>query len=202
MRYSRQSWVLGAASLLGACTASTVVEPFNRPDAAQVDYSFVSPNADFGKYTALLLNPLEIYYPDNAPEPPAEDLNRLRQYFREAFLAAMGDDYRLTTLPAEDVLRVNAQIIDLKIVGERGTYQPSAKLREVVTAGELTFLMELQDSVSRTTLARAGDNTSTGQLAAPAGQDASWDQVRAAAERWAGLFRAFLDRNLQAARRG
>jgi hypothetical protein len=201
MRYSRQLLLIAMATLVGACSASTTVEPFQRPDTAQVDYSFVSPNADFGKYTALLLYPLEIYYPNNAPQPPPEDLDRLRQYFREAFLAALRNDYRLTTLAAEDVLRVNAQIIDLKIVGERGTYQPSEKLREIVAAGELTFLMELQDSMTRTTLARAGDNTATGQLAAPAGQDASWDQVRVAAERWAGLFRAFLDRNVQGARR-
>ena len=202
MCHARVSLLLvGTSLLLAACSGTSVVDPYVRPDTAQVDYSFVSPNANFGKYTALLLFPLEIYYPDNAPQPPAEDLVMLRQYFREAFLAALKNDYRLTTAAAPDVLRVNAQIIDLKIVGERGTFEPSEKLREVVAAGELTFLMELQDSVSRDTLARAGDNTGTTQIVAP-GQDASWDQVRAAAERWAGLFRAFLDRNVQGARRG
>jgi len=60
--------------------------------------------------------------------------------------------------------------------------------------------MELQDAATGMTLARAADDTGTAELASPTGQDTSWNQVRAAAERWASRFRAFLDRNLQSDR--
>jgi hypothetical protein len=102
----------------------------NRPATAKVDYAFLSPNADFSKYRTLILSQLEVYYPDSIPQP--EDLDRLRQYFREAILAAFGNDFEITFEPAPETLRVNAQIIDLKIVGAQGTYQPSSRRREVV----------------------------------------------------------------------
>jgi hypothetical protein len=133
------------------------------------------------------------------PQPPASDLDQLRQYFREAFLAEIGDDYRIVNTTGPEVLRVTAQIIDLKIVGAGGTYEPSARLREVVAAGELTLVMELQDSVTERALVRAADTTSTANPAATS-READWDNVRQAAERWAEMFRRFLDMNLQGAR--
>jgi len=184
---------------LAACATTTVVEPFYRPATAQIDYAFLSPDADFGRYSRLQVTPLEIYYPDDVPQPPQADLDQLRSYFREAFLAAVGEDYELIYEPAPDALRVQAQIIDFKLIGMDGTYEPSARLRSLVANGELTFLMELQDSVSGRTLVRAGDTTQT-----PAAERddtaASWAAVRVAAERWAQLFRAFLDANLRAGR--
>ena len=76
----------GSILILGACTTTTIVEPFYRPEGAQVERSFVSPTADFSIYTKLLAEPLEIYYPDNAPTPDEADLERLRTIFRDAFL--------------------------------------------------------------------------------------------------------------------
>ncbi len=75
-----------------------------------------------------MAQPLEIYYPDNAPEPNEEDLNRLRQSFRDAFLAELGDDYEIVQEPGPDVLTVLAQIIDLKITGALGTYEATGRL--------------------------------------------------------------------------
>jgi hypothetical protein len=189
---------LGAAALT-ACTSTTIVEPFYRPPTAQVEFSMLSPDADFSKYRSIQLTPLGIYHPDDVPQPPAADLDRLRQYFREAFLAALGDDYRIVSTTGPEVVRVNAQIIDLKIVGAGGTYDPGARLREVVAAGELTLVMELQDSATGRALARAADTTSTANPAATS-READWDNVRQAAERWAEMFRQFLDTNLQGAR--
>ena len=190
--------VLGA-SALAACTSTTIVEPFYRPPTAQVEFAMLSPDADFGKYKSIQLTPLGIYYPDDVPQPPAADLARLRRYFREAFLAAIDDDYRIVNTTGPEVMRVTAQIIDLKIVGAGGTYEPGARLREVVAAGELTLVMELQDSVTERALVRAADTTSTANPAATS-READWDNVRAAAERWAEMFRQFLDMNLQGAR--
>jgi hypothetical protein len=188
-----------SATALTACTSTTIVEPFYRPPTAQVEYVALSPDADFSKYKSIQLTPLGVYFPDNVPQPPAADLDRLRQYFREAFLAEIGNDYRIVSTTGPEVLRVNAQIIDLKIVGAGGTYEPSARLREVVAAGELTLVMELQDSITERALVRAADTTSTANPAATS-READWDNVRQAAERWAEMFRQFLDMNLQGAR--
>ena len=91
-------WLFPAGlSLCTACTTTTVVEPFFRPPDAQVEQAYVSPDADFSIYTKLMADPLEIYYPENAPQPSEEELERLRQSFRDAFLTEIGDDYHRRT---------------------------------------------------------------------------------------------------------
>jgi hypothetical protein len=179
-----------------ACSTTTVVEPFYRPSSAQVDYAFASPNGDFGAYSRLQVTPLEIYYPNDAPQPSRADLDRLRAYFRNAFLEEIGDDYEIIYEPAADALRVQAQVIDFKLTGAYGEYEPSNRLRQLVANGELTFLMELQDSQTGRTLARAGDTTQT-PIEERADLEASWESVRLVAQHWAALFRRFLDANLR-----
>ena len=194
--------VLGLAVMqLTACSTTTIVEPFYRPEGARVEQAYISPDADFSIYTKLLAQPLEIYYPDNAPEPNEEDLNRLRQSFRDAFLAELGDDYEIVQEPGPDVLTVLAQIIDLKITGALGTYEATGRLRELVTKGQMTFMMELRDSRTGRVLARAGE-TEDGASTSVSAAEASWAEVDAAAQRWAGLFRSWLDENLGVSRTG
>jgi hypothetical protein len=197
MRYELL-WALIAGAVLAsaaACTSTTIVEPFYRPPDAQIEDAFVSPFADFTAYTKLMSRPLEIYYPDNAPAPSQDDLDRLRGIFREAFLAELGDDYEIVDEPGAGVMLVIAQIIDLKVLGPRGTYEPSGRLREVVARGQLTLLMELRDSVTGDVLGRAGE-ADGGSATTISDQAASWAQVEDAARRWARLFKRFLDANL------
>ena len=189
------------SGMLQACSTTTVVEPFYRPPNAQVEFAFLSPDADFSIYRRLQLTPLEIYYPNDVPQPSETDLDRLRTYFREAFLGVLGEDYEIIYEPAADALRVHAQIIDLKLTGADGTFEPGQRLRQLVSSGELTFLMELQDSMTGRTLARAGDSTRTA-VTEPAGAIAAWEDVRASAQHWAELFRAFLDANFRGDRAG
>ncbi len=183
------------ALLLTACSTTTIVEPFYRPESARVEQAFVSPDADFSIYTKLLAQPLEIYYPDNAPAPSEEELDRLRQIFRDAFLAELDDDYEIVQEPGPDVLTVLAQIIDLKVTGAIGTFEPNGRLQYLVTKGQLTFLMEVRDSLTDRVLARAGE-TEDGTATSLTEVEASWAEVDVAAQRWAGLFRSWLDENL------
>lgn len=53
--------------------------------------------------------------------------------------------------------------------------------------------MEMSDSVSGQVLARAGDKSSD---ISGDGDGATWDDVRCAAEYWAGIFRDWLDNSL------
>jgi hypothetical protein len=180
---------------LTACSTTTIVEPFYRPEGARVEQAYISPDADFSVYTKLLAQPLEIYYPDNVPAPSDEDLDRMRQIFRDAFLTELGDDYEIVEEPGPDVLTVLAQIIDLKITGAIGTYETTGRLRELVTKGQLTFLMEFRDSQTNRVLARAGE-TEDGASTSLTAAEASWAEVDVAAQRWARLFRDWLDENL------
>ena len=186
----------GCIFLLSACATTTIVEPFYRPGNALVEHSYVSPTADFSLYTKLLAEPLEIYYPDNAPEPDEADLERLRAIFRDAFLPKL-EGYEIVQEPGPDVLRVRGQIIDLKLTGAVGTFEPSGRLQYLVTKGQLTFLMEIGDSLNDRVLARAGE-TEDGSSTSLSGEEAGWDEVEAAAERWSALFRTWLDANLGA----
>jgi leucyl aminopeptidase (aminopeptidase T) len=56
--------------------------------------------------------------------------------------------------------------------------------------------MEMKDSESGAILARAADSATAPTLAATAGTDTDWSSVQGAAEKWAALFRQFLDANL------
>jgi hypothetical protein len=196
LRHARITGTL--LTVVSASCTTTIVEPYYRPESAQIEQSYLRPGVEFGKYTRILPTPLEIYYPDNVPRPSDEDLNRVRVYFREAFLEALGDDYRVTYEAGPDTLRIRAQIIDLKITGAGGRYEPGGRLRSLIAAGQLTFLMEAEDSLTSQVLARAAESTNAG--VSEGGDDASWDEVRAAAEIWARLFRNWLDANLSQAR--
>ncbi|MGI9257501.1 MAG: DUF3313 family protein [Gammaproteobacteria bacterium] len=190
--------VAATAFGISACTTTTIVEPFYRPGNALVEHSYVSPAANFSSYSKLLADPLEIYYADNAPEPDEADLERLRKVFRDAFLPKL-EGYELVTEPGPDVLRVRGQIIDMKLTSSIGTFQPTGRLQDLVTRGQLTFLMEIGDSMSDRVLARAGD-TEDGSSTSLSDEEAGWAEVEAAAERWATLFRTWLDANLAASR--
>ena len=182
---------------LDACSTTTIVEPFYRPEGARVEQAYISPDADFSIYSKLLAQPLEIYYPTDAPAPSEDELDRLRQIFRDAFLGELADDYEIVEEPGPDVLTVLAQIIDLKVTGPLGSYESTGRLRELVTKGQLTFLMEFRDSLTDRVLARAGE-TEDGAATSLTEEEASWAEVEVAAQRWAVLFRSWLDDNLGA----
>ena len=184
-----------ASLTVAACTKTIVTGSFHRVPNTAVEYAYINQEADFSRYTKLLSGGLEIYYPEGEESPDPADLERIRSYFRDAFLAALGDAHEVVTEPGPDVLKVSAQIVDMKISPGGAVFEASGRLRDVVAHGELTFLMEMSDSVTGQVLARAGDKSS--DISADK-DDATWDDVRRAAEYWAGLFRNWLDKSLGA----
>jgi len=182
-----------AALWLSACTQTVVTGSFNRVPNTAVEYAYINQQADFSQYTKLMNGGLEIYFPENEERPDPAEIDRIRGYFRDAFTTAIGDDYEIVAEPGPGVLKVKGQVIDMKMTSGGATFDPSGRLRDVVAHGELTFLMEMSDSVTGQVLARAGDKSS--DISAEKG-DATWDDVRRAAEYWAGLFRNWLDNSL------
>ena len=193
--YGRALLAVVCATCLGACTTTVVTGSFHRVPNTAVEYAYINQEADFSKYTRLMSGGLEIYYPEGEETPDPANLERIRAYFRDAFAAAIGDAYEIVTEPGPDVLKVSAQIVDMKISPGGAVFEASGRLRDVVAHGELTFLMEMSDSVTGQALARAGDKSS--DISADK-DDATWDDVQRAAEYWAGLFRNWLDSALGA----
>ena len=193
--YGRALLAVVCVSCLGACTTTIVTGSFHRVPNSAVEYAYINQEADFSKYTRLMSGGLEIYYPEGEETPDPANLERIRAYFRDAFAAAIGDAYEIVTEPGPDVLKVSAQIVDMKISPGGAVFEASGRLRDVVAHGELTFLMEMSDSVTGQALARAGDKSS--DISADK-DDATWDDVQRAAEYWAGLFRNWLDSALGA----
>lgn len=179
--------------LFTGCTRTIVTGSFQRVPNTAVEYAYINQEADFSRYTKLMSGGLEIYYPENEQAPDPADLDRIRGYFRDAFAAAIGDAYEVVREPGPEVLKVRAQVIDMKMTGDGTVFDASGRLRDMVAHGELTFLMEMSDSLTGRVLARAGDKSS--DISAEHG-DANWDDVRRAAEYWASLFRSWLDESL------
>jgi len=185
--------LVAAAIGLSACTQTVVTGSFNRVPNTAVEYAYINQQADFSQYTKLMNGGLEIYYPENEERPDPAEIDRIRGYFRDAFTRAIGDDYEIVAEPGPGVLKVRGQVIDMKMTSGGTVTDVNGRLRDLVAHGELTFLMEMSDSVSGQVLARAGDKSS--DISAGKG-DATWDDVRRAAEYWAGLFRNWLDNYL------
>jgi len=181
--------------VLAACATQTPTAVEQNP--SRIEYSYVSPDADFSKYRGLLFVPLEILNPDRTPMRTSDDLELLRAEFRHAFIKAMDGEYMLLTRPANDVMRIKAQLIDAEFAPTTLSSGPGLSFDELAAGGELEFFMQMEDSYSGTLLARASDRSVLG--AARTDQE-RLERIRDAAKYWAGLFKVFLDANLQNAR--
>ena len=177
--------------VLSACN-TVKVEQFNEVQNSEADIVYVNPDVDFSNYRRLLPMPLEIGYSAKLGEADPDKLQRIRTVFREAFLAQVEGNYDIVDKPGADVLRVRASLLDLKINTAQGGVALSGDLKKLARSGKLTFLMEVQDSLSDKVLLRAGDTEKE------TGEDSvdKWADVEAAAVRWAAMFRRFLDTQL------
>ena len=187
-----------ALLLLAACAAvgCTTVESqsFRVSKAGNVESAYIATDADFGKYDRLLADEMGIFFPQNS-NAPAEDIRRIRQIFRTAFIDEL-QGYTIVREPGPSTMKVQASLIDLR--NSPGGDIPALRreVREIATPGSLVFMMEMRDSDTDRVLARAADSASTPKFATSAGTTTDWNSVEAAAQNWAQLFRQFLDQNL------
>ena len=188
--------LLAALALGLSVSACTTVETqsFNVRKNSAVESAQISTDADFSKYDSLLAEDMGIFFPQNAASSD-EDTQRIRQIFRTAFIAEL-QGYDIVQEPGPRTMAVQASLIDLR--NSSGAPLPGMRreVRDMAAAGSIVFLMEMKDSESGAILARAADSAITPTLAATAGTDTDWSSVQSAAEKWAALFRQFLDANL------
>lgn len=182
-------------TLVTGCSKTTVETYRTVPDS-RADSVFIKSGVDFSRYTRLQPVPLEIYYYEGITEPDPGDIDTVRRIFREAFLGKIGDDYELVDEPGPDVLHVRASLVDLELSAVPDDLPVKGRAASLVAAGQLTFFMELADSQSGEVLARAGDKEKAPALIAGAATEHDWARTEEAADRWAQMFRDFLDESL------
>lgn len=179
--------------IISACTTTTT-QSFRVAESSNVEAAFIATDADFSKYHQLLAEEMGIYYPQNV-QMSDEDLVRIRQIFRDAFLPKL-DHYTIVNTPAPGALAVTASLIDLRKAGTVDVPDLRIELRDIAKPGALVFLMEFRDPMTDLVLGRAADSTAAPAFAYGDGSATDWSAVEAAAEHWATLFRNFLDNNL------
>ena len=185
-------WAIAGLALSGCSTVET--QSFNVSKAGNVESAQIATDADFSKYDRLQAEEMGIFFP-SGQGMRAEDLQRLRASFREAFIAEL-EGYSISREPGPTTMKVQASLIDLR--GGTGADISSLRrdVRDMATAGSLIFLMEMVDSQTGQILARAADSAKAPALGTSDDAATDWAAVDDAARHWAELFRRFLDQNL------
>lgn len=182
--------------LLAACSTVTY-ESYRPVQNRNVDIAYVADGANFGKYRRLLVEEMGIFYPTHAPASE-EDIAKVRAAFQQAFRRQL-DGYEIVTKSAPDVMKVRGSLVDLRNTAADRLPNLSDDLNAILQAGKLTFLIEMRDAQSGNLLLRAADTQKSPRIDMPDDATAPTDEVVAAAEYWAQMFRNFLDQNLAAA---
>lgn len=195
LRFStcKRSLLIAGALLVSGCT-TVETQSFRVNPESSVESAQVATDADFSRYDRLHAVDMGIFFPQSAAPLP-DDMQRIRDTFRNAFLAEL-DGYRIVSEPAAGAMTVQATLIDFRSAKYSDAMGIRSELRDIATPGKLIFLMEMRDSLSERVLARAADSAQTPSIADETGESTDWASVEEAAAHWARLFRAFLDENL------
>ena len=186
--------VIGALLFAASCTTTTT-QSFKVGKSTEVEASYIAVDADFSRYDRILARDMGIFFPADAGPSPG-DQQRTRQIFREAFIKEL-DGYVIVREAEPTALEVQATLIDFRNATGKNVPQVRRELADIARPGALLFLMELKDPATGKILARAADSASGPAFSTSPGTATDWDSVEAAAERWASLFRRFLDQNLK-----
>ena len=185
--------LVASGLMLSAC--STVeTQSFMVGKGSQVESAQIAVGADFSKYDRLQAADMGIFFPSGTSMGD-EDLKRLRQTFRDAFITEL-EGYSISREPGPTTMRVEASLIDLRGSTSNAAMSMRSDLRDLASAGSLVFLMEMKDSESGQILARAADSAKAPAFGTNEDSQTDWQAVDEAAAHWALLFRKFLDENL------
>jgi hypothetical protein len=179
--------------MAGCSSVQVQSQSFRVNKDSQIESSQVAVDADFNQYSDLLATELGIYFPESQLTS-ADDINRIRQIFRDAFLAEL-EGYNIVQDPGPSVMAVEASLLDMRNAVANQIPHMRREIREMAKPGTIIFVMELRDSVSSRVLARGADSAKAPTIAAADGTATDWTSIENAARHWAGLFRTFLDEN-------
>jgi len=187
-------FLLTAFSVAGCTTTTT--QSFNVVENARVESGYIAPNADFSRFSRLTADDMGIFFPpDSAPSTASQA--KLRGIFRQSFLAQLTDYDIVEDASDPSTLLVRASLIDFRNASAADVMSVGMEVRDLAKPGALIFLMDLVDPVSGEVLGRAADSADIPTISADADNATNWQAVETAADRWALIFREFLDRNLK-----
>jgi hypothetical protein len=177
-------------------------------DIKGLDVVYARPGSSLAGYTKVLLKPVAVAFRRDWGRPAtgtpggrvrSEDAQRIR----ERLVAVMAEEtrkvldeggYAVVDAPGDDVLEVDGSIRDLYITAPD---IPSASFTRVysVSAGEMTLVAELRDSISGETLMRVYDHANAREsgFAHRITNIENASEARDIARAWAGKLRQQLD---------
>jgi hypothetical protein len=175
-------------------------------------YAWLKPNADFGRYSQVMMDPVSVAY----KRPPRETEGRrspnrggfglsdsqmtdMKRYFSEAFEKELTklENFTLADAAGPQTLRVEAAIIDLVV--NVPTRPRGGETVFTTSAAQMTLVLELRDSITGEILARVADRRDT-QSGSGAVSDLTYSTpatnaggVRLLFKRWAQILATRLD---------
>jgi hypothetical protein len=202
-----------SAALLAGCAGTAPKAEWDglvRQRDTRLDAVFVRPDTEgeIAAFSSVMLDPVSVSFARDfdpnrgtrslARRVSADDLiaiqERLATLFREVFRAELAaGGYALVETPGLDTLRVTAAIVDLFVsapdtaIGTTRTYTASA--------GRMTLVMELRDSVSGELLARVVDRRTSRETGiwTISNRVTNTAEARRAFRTWAAALRQGLD---------
>ena len=207
--------------LLFACTsqeptiqtgpdAEIILDRLHRVDNTRVGLAFVDPEADFGRFSKILLDPLnldrvEIVQPRRSAanrratwELTDQDRENLARHYREVFTRELQEtgDYTIVDEPGEDVLRITASITGIAPNAARDDNRSRGIGRTRVYtegAGSMAISFAFSDSQNNDILGIVKDSRSGSPMWGSNNRVSNMGDVRFMFAQWARMIRARLD---------
>jgi predicted secreted protein len=160
--------LLLALPLMAADRSSTTEDGLVPIQVKNVDKAWKRPDASLKGYTSVLIRPVSVAFnkswnprdygvfglKSDEVERLRTDLSKIASDTFSRVLAKGG--YSVATAPGENILEVQADIVDLVINGVEPRSASNVHVY-VTSAGEMRLLLTLRDSITGTTLYRASD---------------------------------------------
>ena len=180
-----------------------------RVKSKQLDHLYKLPEADFSGYKRVRLDPIEVEFdknwkPNDSTRSPSqrlttEDIEKIKKALAEEFRKVFTEEltkngYSVVDESADDVLRVSAAIANLYITAP--DKMSAGRSRSYTTsAGHMTLIVELRDSVTGKLMARAVDSVrgrDTGTFMMT-NSVTNMSAARSALSQWARILRDGMD---------
>jgi hypothetical protein len=197
-----------AAALCAACATESRVpdvthDGLERVERSKMARAWVKPGVDFSQYTEVGLLDCEVAFRRNwrmnHPGVRTRDMERIKKALAEEFRKVFTDElekggYPIAAEPDHNVLLIRPAIIDLNVAAP-DTNTAGRSDSFTTSAGSMTLVVELYDSVSSEILARAIDRRNARNVG-----NVTWttrgtntEAARRLLKRWANLLVTKLD---------
>ncbi|MBD1388942.1 DUF3313 family protein [Neiella sp. HB171785] len=191
---------LGHANLYAADQADTSFDQLTKVESKKVDELYLKPGADFSHYNSLLLKEADVAFRKNAYRNDFATRGqmkrgmeragaRLKALFDESFREVIEEkgNYTFTDQTGDDTLMLVPKLINVYFANLDEMSRTNNVKIYAESAGEMTLVLELKDSVTGEILARIVDQqeaTDWGQLVRQSSVD-NHQQSKRIIKRWA-----------------